>query len=356
VFFRKREEVAPAEPLDAWRSTQELVTARGVRQLLEVALTHAITLVPAASKGWVVLRDHTSRIAATKGYGSEWLGLELVGPWHDGQPRISTNIVGDFFQPNVPEVRAKLGSQGLREAKAALVVPLRNRTEVRGALIVDAYGSDGFSPANLEAVARWCQVVTPTLEMVSQLSRYRTLAWGLTLAFVEAIEARDFAQLGHAQRVTSYALAVAREKSFSQGEQNELWFAAMLHDIGKLVQDGLEEAEYASLGFNLLSNVTELEAARQAIRHQHEHWDGSGKPDGLKGQAIPLFSRLIAVANSYDYYTSERGEELEPRQALERLKTMAGVMLDPSLIPLLEAVLSHKKATAEMKPEGLFPT
>ncbi|HEX2864089.1 MAG TPA: HD domain-containing phosphohydrolase [Deinococcales bacterium] len=358
-MFRRRTQESP-EPLDWSRAAAELFAARSVKGLLDSALAQALLLAPAASKAWMVLRSGTDRVAAVKGYGPEFLGLELVGPWMDGAARISTNVAGDLFQPNLPEVRARLAAAGLREVRSQLVVPLRERGDVHGAFVLDAYGAEPFSPLALEAVTRWANLALPALTLVSELSRYRTLSWGLTLAFVEAIESRDFAQLGHAQRVTSYAMALGRELNLTKPEMTDLWFAAMLHDLGKLAQDQLasedEMAEHAKLGFNLLATVPELEAARQGILHHHERFDGTGQPDGLRGSSIPLFSRLIAVANAYDHLTSERGELLPPKQAGARLREMAAVELDPALVPVLEGIISQAKATGELRPEGLFPS
>lgn len=358
MFRRRAQETT--EPLDWSRASAELFAARSVKGLLDSALVQALVLAPAAVKAWVVLRSGADRIAAAKGYGSEFVGLELIGPWVDGAPRISTNVAGDLFQPNLPEVRARLAAAGLREVRSQLVVPLRERGDVRGAFVLDAYGMEPFSPLALESVTRWASLVLPALTLVGDLSRYRTLSWGLTLAFVEAIESRDFAQLGHAQRVTSYVMALGRELTLTKPEMTDLWFSAMLHDLGKLAQDELasedELAEHAKLGFNLLATVPELEAARQGILHHHEHFDGSGQPDGLKGSAIPLFSRLISVANVYDHLTSERGELLPSRQAITRLREAAGRQLDPALVPVLEGIISQAKATGELRPEGLFPS
>lgn len=353
MFRRRREDLL--EPVDPTRAAAELVAARSPQALLEAALSFALALAPAATKAWAVVRDRADRVVASRGYGPELVGLELVGPWVDGAPRVVTNVAAELFQPNLPEVRARLGAAGLREVRSAIVAPLRDKGEVKGALVLDAYGTESFGPGGLEAVARWAAVVTPSLELVRDLGRYRALAWGLTHAFVEAIEARDFAQLGHAQRVTSYAMAMARELGLTRQELADLWFAAMLHDLGKLVQDDLTPAEHAQLGYNLLATVPELAAARQAILHHHERWDGTGGPSGLKGQQIPLFSRLLAVADAFDRLSSERGLLLNTPEALARAREMGGRELDPSLFGTLEKVASQGKATGELRPEGPFP-
>ncbi|HWG84286.1 MAG TPA: HD domain-containing phosphohydrolase [Deinococcales bacterium] len=356
MFRRRTETTSASEPPDLTRAAAELQAARDPNALLESALAQALALAPAAAKGWAVLRDGGGyRVVAVKGYGRELIGLELVGPWTDGLPRVSTNVTGDLFQPNLPDVRAALGAAGMREVRSSLVAPLRGRREQRGALVLDCYTQDPFPPAALEAVTRWASLVTPALETTRELNRYRSLALGLTLAFVEALEASDFAMLGHAQRVTSYATAIGRELNLSQDELRDLWFAAMLHDLGKLTRLDLDGAEHARRGFNMLASVAGLEVARQAILHHHECFDGSGGPDGLAGQAIPLFSRLILVADRYDHLTSERGQLLRPLDAVARLHARAGQELDPALVQVLERLVKQSKATSELRPQGLFP-
>jgi HD-GYP domain-containing protein (c-di-GMP phosphodiesterase class II) len=355
MFRRKAAE--PAEGFDQIRAAQELLGSRTLKGLLESAIQSAMTLAPAATRGWAVIRSNgTDKIAALKGYGSEYIGVELVGPWNDGQPRISTNPTNDFFNPNLPDARAKLSSMGIREYKQCLVVPFRDRSVgIRGAMMLDSY-QDQFAPSSLEALNRWGGIVASILGGFMDMSKQRSLAWNLTLTFVEAIEAQEFNQLGHAVRVTSYAMALARELGLNSLEQNDIWFTAMLHDLGRLSDSGADEVSIASLGYNLLERVSELETARLAILHAHERFDGSGGPRGLRGQAIPLFSRVVAVANAYDLLTTDRGEELNSNEAVERIKKEAGTRFDPEIITKLEAVLKQQKATREFQQGSLFPS
>ncbi len=358
MFRRKREEASPQTSADSIKAAAELLTVRSEKQLLELALAHALELAPAATRAYAVIRQGTDKIAAVKGYSQDFVDLELVGPWNDGTPRISSNLSGDLFNPNVAEVRAKLGAMGLREVRNALIAPMRDTggsKGVLGALVLDAYGNQSFEPTVLEAVQRWSWVVSQSLTLIRQLGYHRQLAWHLTLAFIEAIEAQDFTQLGHAQRVTSYAMALAREIGLSSQEQNDVWFAAMLHNLGRLSGEGLEPAAVAGLGFNILSHVQELEASRVGILHVFEHWDGTGAPKKLNRNAIPIFSRIIAISNAYDSLTSERGEELNSREALERMRFEAGKIYDPELIERFASVLAQNKATAELRQGSLFP-
>jgi hypothetical protein len=355
MFRRKAAE--PTESFDYMRAAQELLVARTLKGLLESAISSGMTLAPSATRGWAVIRENgTDKIAAVKGYGAEFIGTELVGPWNDGAPKLSTNLNGDLFNPNLPEVRAKLGSMGLREATQTLVIPFRDRGQgVRGAMLLDNFGSAAFPTTALENVARWGSISTSILASFMDMNKQRSLAWNLTLTFIEAIEAQEFNQLGHAVRVTSYAMAIARELNLTPVEQNDLWFAGMLHDIGRLSGADQEEDIIASLGYNLLERVSELESARMAILHAHERFDGAGKPKGLRGSAIPLFSRIIAVVNAFDALTSERGEQLNNFEAMERIKAEAGTRFDSEILVKFESVLKQQKATKELRQGSLFP-
>ncbi len=356
MFRRKTPDIA--ESFDYVRAAQELLTARTLRGLLESAMTSAMTIAPAATRCWAVIRSEgTDKIAAVKGYGNEFLGVELVGPWNDGTPRISSNANGDFFNPNLPEARAKLSSMGLREYKQSLIIPFRDRSVgVRGAMMLDNFGPDTFASSALENLTRWSGIVTAVLGGFMDMSKQRSLAWNLTLTFVEAIEAQEFNQLGHAVRVTSYAMAIARELGLTSLEQNDLWFASMLHDLGRLSDADADDVTIASLGYNLLERVSELESSRLAILHTHERFDGTGGPKGLLGTSIPILSKIVAVANAFDMLTSDRGDELNNTDALARLKAGAGTQYDPEMVAKLEAVLKQQKATRELQQGSLFPT
>ncbi len=358
MFRRKRQEAPTQNTADSIKAAAELLTVRSEKTLLELALAHALEIAPAATRAYAVVRIGTDKIAAVKGYSPDYIDLELVGPWNEGTPRISSNLVADLFNPNTAEVRAKLGAMGLREVRNSLIAPMRDtggNKGMLGALILDAYGNQSFDPSVLENIQRWTWVVSQSLNLVRQLSYHRQLAWHLTLSFIEAIEAQDFTQLGHAQRVTSYAMALAREIGLTSQEQNDVWFASMLHNLGRLSGEGLEPAAIAGLGYNILSHVQELEASRVGILHVYERFDGKGGPKKLSRNAIPIFSRIIAIANAYDSLTSERGEELNSREAMERMRDDADKIYDPELLERFATVLAQNKATAELREGSLFP-
>ncbi|HWQ28608.1 MAG TPA: HD-GYP domain-containing protein [Dehalococcoidia bacterium] len=178
-----------------------------------------------------------------------------------------------------------------------------------------------------------------------QLDRGRPAA---IVELADAIEAKDVATLGHVSRVGAYALAIGRELRLSPWELRDLVLAAQMHDVGKIgTPDAilrkagpLTEDEFAIIkqhaarGDDIASRVAALRPLRRAIRHHHERWDGRGYPDGLAGDDIPLFARIIAVADTYDALTSPRPYRaaLDREAALAELRRVRGEQLDPRCV------------------------
>lgn len=138
---------------------------------------------------------------------------------------------------------------------------------------------------------------------------------------VKSIEARDPYTSGHSRRVKEYAVHIARLIGLSASEIEKIGTAALLHDVGKiydkyapilLKQDRLSPQEWAIIkehpndGANLVATMTRLREMVPAIRHHHENWDGTGYPDGLMGEEIPLASRVIMFADTFDAMTTKR--------------------------------------------------
>ncbi len=139
-------------------------------------------------------------------------------------------------------------------------------------------------------------------------------------ALSNAVEARDAYTGKHAERVAAYGIAIARAVGLPRPESAETQFGFLLHDIGKVAipdailfkPDELNDAERALmiqhpvLGADILRGIEFLAEAARVVRSHHERWDGSGYPDGLTGEEIPLAARVFAVADVLDALTSDR--------------------------------------------------
>lgn len=178
---------------------------------------------------------------------------------------------------------------------------------------------------------------------------------------VDAIEVKDVATFGHVRRVSSYALAIGKKLGLSASELRSLALAAEMHDVGKvsvptsvLAKPGpLTDEEFAIvkthtvLGHRIAEQVRPLQPLAQVIRAHHEHYDGSGYPDGLAGDAIPLLARIIAVADTYDAITSKRPyrDGLSHEEALAELRRVRGTQLDPRIVDLFFEVVGEGEGT-----------
>jgi hypothetical protein len=190
-------------------------------------------------------------------------------------------------------------------------------------------------------------------DTISQLQRGYT---EVIVALVGAVEAKDSYTRGHTQRVSELSLRIGQELRLPPDRLRVIGQAAMLHDIGKIgVPDSilnkpgrLTDAELAIIrhhpvrGYEIISHVRSLRAAIGGVRHHHERLDGSGYPDGLAGDAIPLEARIISVADVYDALTSERSYRaaMTSQQALAVVDAEAGRTLDADCVAALRRALA----------------
>lgn len=167
-------------------------------------------------------------------------------------------------------------------------------------------------------------------------------------ALMQQIDIRGAHKGSHVERVILFANEIARRVDPTLPDNRDFQLSLLLHDIGKigvaesLLQkvgslDPSEQKQvqaHVSIGTEILSNIRFLEPAILSVRHHHERWDGKGYPDGLAGAQIPLWARIISVADSFDAMTQDRPyrKALEPDKALEEIKRNAGSQYDPQIV------------------------
>ena len=148
---------------------------------------------------------------------------------------------------------------------------------------------------------------------------------------------------------------ITEQLGVDEGTREYIRTSSFLHDIGKValsdedkeraqirrVAEGVPGEEHPEIGAKLVQPLGFEERVAGAIRHHHEHWDGDGRPDGLRGEGIPLASRVIAVVDMFDKLTSDRLADpvLSAGEAAAELEKHAGSRLDPALVALFVAVL-----------------
>lgn len=170
-----------------------------------------------------------------------------------------------------------------------------------------------------------------------------------TMAMLAAlVEARDTDAGAHLHHIQHFSRALALHVGLAESEAQEIAYASLVHDVGKAnvpdailkkpgpltSQERIVIQEHTKMGDDLLAENSDFAMARQVARSHHEHWDGSGYPDGLKGEEIPRSARIVAVADVYDALISVRPykEAWTSDAAIRELRRIAGAHLDEALV------------------------
>ena len=187
--------------------------------------------------------------------------------------------------------------------------------------------------------------------------QFRKLFTDTIRAIVGALETKDPYTHGHSIRVSQYALMIGEKLGLPKDRLHNLELAALLHDIGKIgtpdlilqKDKSLNTAEFNVMklhpitGAQLISQVEALKPIAPLIKHHHERFDGKGYPDGLVAEKIPLESRIIIVADTYDAMTSTRSyrKGLEKKIALKEINRCAGTQFDPEIVGVFTSVIEQ---------------
>ena len=199
-------------------------------------------------------------------------------------------------------------------------------------------------------------------ELVERNDALETLLKSTVEAFALAIDAKDRYTQEHIGRVRKLAVAIARRLGLSDADVQAIEIGAALHDVGKL---GIPEhilnkpgrltddeftlvKKHAEIGARILEPVNFPGPVMGVVKHHHEKWDGSGYPDGLVGQDIPLGGRILAVADVYDALTSDRPyrEGWTHERALLHIQDTTGTHFDPSVVAAFEQVIIENPSLA----------
>jgi len=176
-------------------------------------------------------------------------------------------------------------------------------------------------------------------------------------AIAAAVDAKSLFSREHSSRVTQLCLDIGSEMGLSKDDLDVLEFAATVHDIGKIGtpesllskmgrltdEDWSSIRDHPRVGATFLASIDELREVASIIRHHHERMDGYGYPDNLRGEAIPLLSRILAVADAFEAMTADRPyrRAMSPSNALEELRANAGEQFDPDVVKAAAAVIQR---------------
>lgn len=291
-------------------------------------------------------------------------GLNLKLQWSDlskcpGISELIQDVVRDD-QPLLISRNSNAGGSLPKQILSFMLVPLKIRDKAFGVLSTAVYrGDNRFSEKDLYYLSFMTNKAASAIENLALYENIYHNLLATLYAFVKAIEARDPYTKQHSSRVTRLALALARAMNCSVEEQEILNVAGLLHDIGKigirdeiLLKPGrLTPDEYRVIqqhpiiGAEIMDNLGLWNREKQIVRSHHERFDGTGYPDRLKGDQIPLLARILSVADVYDAIASDRAyrQRMEESQILKIMYEGAGTQFDPEVIELFRKIYESGK-------------
>jgi len=384
---------ALASAADAARLDEELSAARGeleqTRRAFErqrdraESLRHALVEVHRALFGGnvyeMILRACLQITGATRGVymASRRDGRVRVraSVGVDGYPRAEPSafleaVYGRVVERGAPAVCNEGSSVGLdgippaecEEERFANFVgsPVVLMKDLAGVVLVGDKHAGGFDPEDVEtliSVGHHAGVAVENRRLEEALQR----AYVSTVSILaDAVEAKDPYTHGHCEMASRFARLVAARLDLPPDEQAVVCYAALLHDVGKIgVSDGVlnkpgpllpEEMElmraHVRVGHDLLRNVPILQTVADVVLHHHERYDGTGYPDGLRADEIPMAARIVAVVDAYCAMITRRSykEAFTEAHARDEVRRCSGTQFDPQIVDVFLSVLENPSA------------
>ncbi|OGO21319.1 MAG: hypothetical protein A2Y54_04540 [Chloroflexi bacterium RBG_16_51_16] len=348
---------------------QAITSGDSLETIFELIIQKVLDQVRVDAAAIFLLDQETGRFVYKKGMGFQSRDIEKyqvnMDRFSDGYDSEASKTPGSevvLSSVSGPEFSDVLGSE---DFNAYFTTPLISKNKLLGVLEVFhrsplAIHSDWLN--FLETLAGQTAIAIDNENLFSSLQQSNVELSQAYEAAIEgwsaALDLRDRETEGHTRRVTEMTLRLAGRLGFSQDELVHIRRGSLLHDIGKmgvpdrilLKENVLTEEEWIymrkhpTIAYELLKNNEYLTPALDIAHYHHERWDGSGYPDGLKGEKIPLAARIFAVVDVYDALTSDR--PYRPRwsvdKAVDHIHSLSGVHFDPQIVDAFLQMLIHK--------------
>jgi len=343
-----RENISLRESLALYRASEALEAPLELPEYLRTVLDVAVNELQGEAAQMALLEGPDEIIEVRRVPHPQQMDDEL----HLG-PEDIRSLVGEMKEGEGALLRTREGGEPL------LALPLRAGGEMVGLIAIHRLpGADPFTPAQARALTiigagTAVAIKNARLYNVLQEQYLRTVR-----ALVAAVEAKDPYTSGHSEMVSRYVVALAREVELEPDRVDGLRVAALLHDAGKigvpeavlLKPDKLDATEYDIIKEHVVMSeriVAPLELDDfivQAIAQHHERLDGSGYPQGLEGEGVTVWGRLMAIADSYDAMISDRVYRLRMTKsdAVAALRRLAPARLDADLVEAFIQVLEKR--------------
>ncbi len=227
-------------------------------------------------------------------------------------------------------------------------VPLIVKSEITGVLNLSSRRPAAFGPEDLSTLEKLSSQIVVALENSRLVTDLEKLLISTIKTLSETIDAKSHWTRGHSERVTAIALRLGVKMGFREDRLRDFEIGGLLHDIGKIgtyedilnkpgkltAEENKQLRKHPIKGAEILSNIRQFEHIIPIVRHHHEFYDGTGYPDGLKGEAIPLEARILTVADTVDAMASDRPyrKGLPMDVIFDELRRFSGKQFDPEVV------------------------
>lgn len=251
-------------------------------------------------------------------------------------------------------------SDSFISAPLKLSIPIKYRKETIGVInISNRRGGGAFSEEDLDFVSLLANQASHAIENTRIFDELKSTHFEVITALADVLEAKDSHTGSHSNRMFSYAMKIGEKLNLNADEIERLSYVAILHDIGKIgipesilqKPSKLTDEEYQIMkshpviGAEILKRVSFLIPVAPLIRSHHERFEGNGYPDRLKGEEIPIQSRIVSIIDAYDAMTSDRPyrKSLGMEWAVGELKKCSGTQFDPNIVDIFISILKEQE-------------
>lgn len=288
---------------------------------------------------------------------------------HPGEGlKIGIGIAGGVFHSGRAEIVNDISSDdryvsGAVRVSSLMCAPLKIKDRVIGVIYVSSEERAHYTAEDLKLLSALAFQAAADIENARLYDSLKETFLTTVHILAETIEKRDPYTGGHIKRVMNYSMAVGKELGLPELEMEHLELAAVLHDIGKisirdcvLLKKGkLTVDEFAEIKMHpiyaeeILDHIKHLKGIIPGVKHHHERYDGSGYPEGLKGNDIDIIARIISVADAFDAMTTDRPyrERMELAEAFDELRANSGTQFDPRVVKAFFTACSENRIPVE---------
>jgi putative nucleotidyltransferase with HDIG domain len=343
-----------------------ITSAIDLETVLQQIVQMSIGLLDAKISSIMLIDEESQEliIAAAHGLSDSYISK--------GPVKVGESIAGQVIQEGRPiavnnitdDPRHLYADQARIEGLCSLLsVPLNLKDRVIGVLNIYTDEPHAFNPHEINLFTSLASQAAIAIENARLFESLEEIYIEVITAMASAIDARDAYTHGHSNRVTEYAVAIAEEMGLSPAEVDIIRNASILHDVGKigikedilkkpgrLTEEERREMEYHPfIGTKILQSVKLLEPVMPLVYHHHERFDGTGYPDGLRGEEIPQGARIISVADAFESMTSDRPyrKALPLEDAMAELRYGSGRQFDPRLVDIFMKLAENGKIDLE---------